>query len=76
MMWDGGWGAGGWVLMSVLMLIFWPVVIGGIVWLARGTRGPSGPPADRARKILDERFASGEIAEDDYRHRRDALNGR
>jgi putative membrane protein len=76
MMWHDGWGAGSWILMGFMMLMFWALVIGGVVWLIRGTRGPFGPPADRTRQILDERFARGEIAEDEYRQRRDMLNTR
>jgi hypothetical protein len=39
MMWHDGWGAGNWVLMSVMMLIIAAAVIGGAIWLARAVRG-------------------------------------
>lgn len=91
MVWnDGGWGAGGWVLMSLLMVAFWVTVVIGIVWLIRWMRAPSGPegdratqlgppaaswPPDEARRILDERYARGEISEEEYLRRRDVLAG-
>lgn len=84
---DGGWGASGWILMSVLMLVFWAAIVVGIVALVRSRPTvhsgghpwpPAQPPAagpDMARRILDERFARGEIDEDEYRRRRDVLGG-
>lgn len=73
MMW--GWGAGfGWVWM----LLVWAAVIGGVVWVVtqlstrNGTPGRGG--ASDARRILDERFARGEIDEDEYRRIRDELS--
>jgi len=64
------------------MLLFWVIVIAGIVLLVRWAGGPRGqatPPAPTsppdARRILDERFARGEIDEDEYRRRRDTLSG-
>jgi putative membrane protein len=87
--WDGGWTAGDWVLMSVGMLLFWALVVAGIVWLVRYTTGdrrtngagvsldkPSGPPARTARDILDERYARGEISDEEYRTRRETLAAR
>lgn len=82
MMWhDGGWGAGTWVLMSLLMIAFWTVVVVGVVWLVRGSgRAPTstGPSAagGSARRILDERLARGEISEEEYRQRRATLSER
>ena len=77
---DGGWhdglGAGGWILMAVLMLMFWTVVVGGAIWLVRGSRSYHGPSSSQARHILDERFARGEMTEDEYRQRRDLLTSR
>ena len=75
--WHDGMGAGDWIVVSVMMLLFWAVVVGGIVWLVRG--GRAGHPrvsGDRARQILDERFARGEMTEEEYRQRRDLLNAR
>ena len=38
----GGMGGGGWVIMTVLMLAFWALVVGGLVVLFRNRR-PAGP---------------------------------
>lgn len=67
------WGFGlGWLWM----LLFWALVIGVIVWavtrLSPGSRDAS-DSAGGARRILDERFARGEIDADDYRELRDEL---
>jgi len=35
--WDGGWGAGGWLLMGFGMLLFWALVVAGVMWLVRYT---------------------------------------
>lgn len=44
---------------------------------ATGGRPGAGPPAgeasDAARRLLDERYARGEIDEEEYRRRRDGL---
>ena len=60
-------GTGWWIVMMVAMVLFWALVIGGIVWLLR--TAASGSPAanpDRARGILDERLARGEIDTPEY----------
>ncbi|MGW1028788.1 SHOCT domain-containing protein [Streptomyces sp. NPDC002577] len=84
MMWyDGGWGWGGWFFMAIFMVLFWALVIAGIVALVRyltarhhGHQG--GPPSSsgepgwggrRAEDLLAERFARGEIDEDEYERR-------
>lgn len=90
--WDGGWGVGTWVLMSVGMVVLWSLVAALVVWIARNTGGHrgrrgsmgAGEPSDgsvaparpTARDILDERYARGEIGEEEYRTRRDTLASR
>ncbi len=65
------WEAG---LMWVVMLAFWAVIICAIyLTLAGVARHDVGESADRARRILDERLARGEIDTDDYRSRVDVL---
>lgn len=65
-----GWAGG--IGMLVLMLLTLAAVVSLVVVLAR--RGPQPPtPADTARRILDERFARGEIDQEEYERRRDAL---
>jgi putative membrane protein len=71
MLWFGGWG-----LHWVWMLVFWVVVIGLIAWgVARLAPSSRGDSEDRARSILDQRYARGEIDDDEYRRRRDELDG-
>ena len=64
-----GWG-GGWMwLWGVAMMAGFVALI---VWLARANSGPSVAPRDpteRAREILAERFAKGELSSDEYRER-------
>jgi putative membrane protein len=84
MMWyDGGWGWGGWFFMAVFMVLFWALVIAGIVALVRyltgshhghqsGPLSSSGEPGwggRRAEDLVAERFARGEIDEDEYKRR-------
>jgi putative membrane protein len=64
----GGLGAGGWIVMSLMMLVFWAVVVGG--------RGQTGASRAGAQQILDERFARGELTEEEYRQRRALLTSR
>ncbi|MBD3620228.1 MAG: SHOCT domain-containing protein [Chromatiales bacterium] len=83
-MYDSGWGGHSFFGMGLggglLMLLFWIVVILGIVALARwlwsstpsGT-GKSGSEQSRALDILDERYARGEIDEDEYQEKRRKL---
>jgi putative membrane protein len=70
--WQGGWM---WVtgLVWLLMIV---ALTGLVVWLVLRTSNPTGTPrggADSARRILAERFARGEIDEDEYIRRRDLL---
>lgn len=74
--WGGGWGWGGWLLMSAVMVLFWVAVITAIglairyLVSARGGRG--GPPRyepPRPEDVLAGRFARGEIDEDEYQRR-------
>jgi putative membrane protein len=73
MMWHDGWGAGNWLLMSFMILVFWALVIAGIVWVVRGRNSPQQHGLNPARRILDERFARGEIDQDEYTRRREHL---
>ncbi len=66
-----GWAGG--IGMLVLMVLILAAVVSLAVVLAR--RRPQPPrPADTARRILDERFARGEIDQKEYDRRRDALD--
>jgi putative membrane protein len=66
-----GFGWGGWVVMTLSMVAFWALVVYAVVALTRGDRQPDAPK-DPLR-ILDERFARGEIDEEEYHRHRDTL---
>lgn len=81
-MWhNGGWGWSGWFLMTMIMVVFLALLIVGILALVhyltntrRGHQpGPSSGEAAwgsrRAEDLLAERFARGEIDEDEYKRR-------
>lgn len=64
--WDNGW----WLVWRFSMLLLFVVVIGLVFWWARHSawrHQPSG--TERARDILAERFARGEITAEEYRER-------
>ena len=68
-----GWSWFGVVMMIVAMVLFWGG-LGTIVYLVvhrPGRREPGGAPT--ADQILEERFARGEIDEDELKARRTAL---
>jgi len=73
-MWDGDhMGRGWWWVMGIGWLIFLAFIVLLVVVLVRTfTNGPARGSAD---DILAERFARGEIDEDEYRRRRNALRG-
>ncbi|WP_245666918.1 SHOCT domain-containing protein [Micromonospora sediminicola] len=56
-------------IWSLLVL----AVLAGLVWFVVRMPGPDRAPPGTARRILDERYARGEIDEDDYRRRRAGL---
>ncbi|MGZ4436470.1 MAG: SHOCT domain-containing protein [Nocardioides sp.] len=85
-MWDryghmhDGWAVGYW-LMLLVMIVF-VVMLGVTIWLLlRGSAGTGrgGPQQDEGRRssaaedLLAERFARGELDEEEYRRRRDTL---
>ena len=71
-----GWG-GGWMWLWGLTTMVLFVVL--IVWLIRsttfvhGSSQPTRDPADRAREILAERYARGELTTEEYRERFEQL---
>ena len=77
MMYDGwGMGWGGWLLMTLVMIVFWAILITAIVLAVRyvagsgrQAAGPGPSGSARAEDLLAERFARGEIDDDEYRQR-------
>jgi putative membrane protein len=79
-MWhDGwGWGVGGFVMMILMMGLFWAAIVVTIVWGIRQFRPrdvstPGGSTS--AMRVLEERFARGEIDADEFQRRREILRG-
>jgi putative membrane protein len=66
-----GMSSGGWIFMTLAMVAFWALVVSAVVALSRGTEraGESVPERRDPMRILDERFARGEIDEDEYHAR-------
>ena len=67
MMWGGGFGMAG----GLMMLLFWGAIIALIVFAVRGFSAGSGSGGKSdAAEILRERYAQGEIDEEEYeRHK-------
>lgn len=69
-----GMGGGSWALMIIGMLVFWAILVVGLVALLRHNRVghtaiPTPIASDAAISILKERFARGEVTEEEYTRR-------
>ncbi len=73
----GAWGWGGMIFGPIMMIVFIAVIVGAVVlvirWTGLGGSALAGG-AIKARHILDERFARGEIDKDDYEERKRVLS--
>jgi putative membrane protein len=74
MYWGNGMGGWGMAMMTITNLLFWGLIIAGIVVLVRyfgRTADPAQPPTERPvpQQVLADRFARGEIDEEEYRLR-------
>jgi putative membrane protein len=74
--WMYGWMYGWMWIWPLLVLAGLLLLVYGVVRLAQGSPSVPGDVerGSSARRILDERFARGEIDEDDYRRRRAELS--
>jgi putative membrane protein len=79
-----GMGWGGWLLLLLLLVFLAALVVVVVVLVVRAASGsPSQPGAggravagpSAAQQVLDERFARGEIDEEEYLRRRSVLRG-
>jgi uncharacterized membrane protein len=59
--------------MMIGMLVFWLLIPAIIVWLLLDRRQVQSSSADHALRILEERFARGEIDAEELRTRRMAV---
>lgn len=83
MMWGYGTGMGPWgfVLMTIGNVLFWGLVIVGVILLVRYVGRSDRPAGGRSEgrstpeQVLAERFAAGEIDEQEYRQRLEVLRG-
>ena len=75
---DGNMGVVGWIVMTIVMVLFWGGLAVLLVQLLRRrptTHGelPVRPAHHDAEQVLNERFARGEIDEKEFGARRAAL---
>lgn len=82
MHWRDGIGGWGYLMVALNMILFWGLLITAVVLLVRflaGGRRPSGPPTggwDRGsdpQRVLAERYARGEIDDEEYQRRLNVL---
>ncbi|MCZ2110181.1 MAG: SHOCT domain-containing protein [Dehalococcoidia bacterium] len=64
------WGWGGWLLTALMVAAFCAVlaalIFGLVRWAGRRPLNPPPPAADSALQIVRERFARGEITEEEF----------
>jgi putative membrane protein len=73
---DSDVGAGWMIAMMLGMVLFWGLIVVGVLWLLREAIGRShhGPGADPLA-ILDRRLAEGHISAEEYEQRKKTLTG-
>ena len=73
----GGMGYGGFGFGWIFMVLFWSLVVLGIIYFLKQLMG--GPKVslrkESAEDILKKRYAAGEITEDEYNKRLTVLTG-
>ena len=69
-------GGPGWVLMTIFMIVFWVLVIAGIIIAIRyfGRSRHEVAPTSAPLEVLRLRYARGEIDEEEFNRRRALLN--
>ena len=73
MMWEFGTG-GGWMIL--MMILFWGGTIFLVIWGVRQFSGRSQPTSNRASEILTQRYARGEITDEEFESMRHTLADR
>lgn len=72
------WGTGGFWLMPLVMMAWFAVLVAVIILLIRwlgGGPGLSSTSSHTARNILDERYARGDIDQEEYLQRKKDIRG-
>ncbi len=73
--WNGHWQSGNWLAMSLVMVVCVALIATAVVVVVRSLRDRDlRPTGEEARRVLDQRFARGEISEDEYTRRRELLH--
>jgi len=73
----GGSFGGMWIIMPILMVVFWGLVIWGLIALFRSTSrsGDSGSlPQESALELLKKRYARGEISKEEFEEKKKDLS--
>ena len=68
-----GWNGSDWVWMTIGMILFWGALVAVIWAIVRSKHDGSRPEQLDATDTLAQRFARGEITEEDYRERLQVL---
>jgi len=70
MAWRGdrmdGWGWGGWLFMSIVMVLFWGTAVALGIWFVRSMPSHSHPDSSSALDIARDRYARGEISDEEF----------
>jgi putative membrane protein len=80
-MWSdmGSWGWGWGVFGALHMVLWWVLIILGIVvlikWLSASGSRPERDTGNRALEVLKERYARGEIGKDEFEQKKRDLSG-
>ena len=57
------------------MWLIWILLIALVIWAVGGLGAGGGSNTRSPRQMLDERYARGEIDDEEYRRRREAMGG-
>jgi putative membrane protein len=73
--WMPGMMRSGFVMMTLSSVLFWVLVVGAVAAVAVFATRQSAVAQPTARQMLDQRYARGDIDEDEYRRRTRGLAG-
>jgi uncharacterized membrane protein len=71
-----GWGGGLAIVGGLVGIAFWILLIALIVLVVRGIRTSEPAPGEAAIRVLEERYARGEVTHEDFLERRAVLGGK